>query len=221
MKKQQTIVDELKKNLEHADAEKLEFLQQSVNPVYWFLLLAEHPEFTPNHDWWFNLQNRCDLPWSKLLAKQPQLEKYCHWESVSRLELMLLADRAPEIFNRKFPFGNMQDLYAFLTPLEKSFLLAQLPEYANLIEMEDLNDEFGIGEWFNLLSEQPQFEKYFDWSKIEKLPCPYWDMLLQKQPQFAIHCDLEQLQPNQRKRLLIHQAKIFENENQSFTKDIF
>ena len=104
---------------------------------------------------------------------------------------MLLAERVPEIFNRKFPFGNMQDLYAFLTPLEKSFLLAQLPEYANLIEMEDLNDEFGIDEWFNLLSEQPQFEKYFDWNKVEKQPNHYWDMLLKKQPQFAIHCDLE------------------------------
>ncbi len=149
------------------------------------------------------------LPWSKLLAQQPQFEKYCHWESVSRLELMLLAYRAPEIFSRKFPFGRGHDLYAFLTPLEKSFLLAQIPEYANLIEMEDLNDEFGIGEWFNLLAEQPQFEVYFDWSKVEKQPNYYWDMLLKKQPQFAIHCDLKQLYPNQRRKLLKHQPGIF------------
>lgn len=206
MKKQQNIVEELKRDVENADAEKLDFLQQSVNPVYWFLLLSEYPEFAPESSWWFDLRNRCDLPWSKLLAAQPQFEKYCHWESVSRLELMLLAERVPEIFNRKFPFGNMQDLYAFLTPLEKSFLLAQLPEYANLIEMEDLNDEFGIDEWFNLLSEQPQFEKYFDWSKVEKQPNHYWDMLLKKQPQFAIHCDFEKLYPNQRRRI----AKLFE-----------
>ncbi len=195
------IVEELKRDVENADVEKLKFLQQSVNPVYWFLLLAEYPKFEPDSDWWFNLSTRSNLPWSKLLAKQPQFEKYCHWESVSRLELMLLAARAPEFFKRKFPFGNMQDLYAFLTPSEKSFLLAQVPEYANLIEMQDLNDEFGIGEWFNLLAEQPQFEKYFDWNKVEKQPNHYWDMLLKKQPQFAIHCDLTKLYPNQRRRL--------------------
>ena len=84
------VIEELKRDVENADAEKLEFLQQSVDPVYWFLLLSEYPEFAPKNDWWFDLRNRCDLPWSKLLAKQPQFEKYCHWESVSRLELMIL-----------------------------------------------------------------------------------------------------------------------------------
>ena len=204
------IIEELKAKLENASAEEIKALEQTEDPICWFLLLAEYPEFAPDSSWWFDLRNRCDLPWSKLLTQQPQFEKYCHWESVSRLELMLLAERTPEIFKSKFPFGNMQDLYAFLTPSEKSFLLAQLPEYANLIEMQDLNDEFGIGEWFNLLAEQPQFEKYFDWSKVEKQPNHYWDMLLKKQPQFAIHCDLTKFHPNQRKRLLKHQPKIFE-----------
>ena len=200
------IVEELKRKLENAALDEIRVLEQTEEPVYWFLLLAEYPEFVPESSWWFDLRNCCDLPWSKLLSAQPQFEKYCHWESVSRLELMLLAYRAPEIFSRKFPFGRAHDLYAFLTPLEKSFLLAQIPEYANLIEMEDLNDEFGIGEWFNLLAEQPQFEIYFDWSKVEKQPNHYWDMLLKKQPQFAIHCDLKQLYPNQRRRL----KKLFE-----------
>ena len=195
------IVEELKAKLENATAEEIKALQQSEEPTYWFLLLAEYPEFEPDFDWWMKLHNRCDLPWSKLLSAQPQFEKFCHWESVSRLELILLAYRAPEIFSRKFPFGQAHDLYAFLTPQEKSCLLAQIPEYANLIEMEDLNDEFGIGEWFNLLAEQPQFEIYFDWSKVEKQPNHYWAMLLKKQPQFAIHCDFKQLYPNQRRRL--------------------
>lgn len=202
------IIEELKAKLENASAEEIKILEQSEDPIYWFLLLAEYPEFVPDNSWWFALCNRCDLPWSQLLTKQPQFEKYCHWESVSRLELMLLAYRAPEIFSRKFPFGQAHDLYAFLTPLEKSFLLAQIPEYANLIEMEDLNDEFGIGEWFNLLAEQPQFEIYFDWSKVKKQPNHYWDILLKKQPQFAIHCDLKQLYPNQRRRL----KKLFEEQ---------
>ena len=196
------IVEELKAKLENATPEEIKALQQSEDPIYWFLLLAEYPEFAPESDWWFALRNRCDLPWSKLLTQQPQFEKYCHWESVSRLELMLLAYRAPEIFQRKFPQGRARDLYAFLTPLEKSSLLSQLPEYAEFIVWDEINADFSIGNWFSLLSFQPQFEIYFDWSTVEKQPNHYWDMLLKKQPQFAIHCDLEQLYPNQRRRLI-------------------
>ena len=205
------IVEELKRNVENADAEKLELLQKSEDPVYWFLLLSEYPEFAPASDWWwFNLRNHCNLPWSKLLAAQPQFEEYCHWESVSRLDLMLLAHRAPEIFKRKFPQGRAHDLYAFLTPLEKAHLLINVPEYADQVDWDELNAEFSIGNWFSLLAYQPQFEIYFDWSKVEKRPNHYWDMLLKKQPQFAIHCDLEQLYPNQRKRVLKHRAEVFE-----------
>lgn len=181
-------------------------LRKDLDPVYWFLLLEKNPQFAPNRDWWFDLRNRCDLPWSRLLAAQPQFEKYCPWESVSRLELVLLAYRAPEIFQRRFPQGRTHDLYAFLTPLEKSRLLSQLPEYSEFIDWDEINAEFSIGNWFSLLADQPQFEIYFDWSKVEKQPNHYWDILLKKQPQFAIHCDFEQLYPNQRRRL----KKLFE-----------
>ena len=196
------VVEELKAKLENASPEEIKALEQNENPIYWFLLLAEYPEFAPDSSWWFDLRNRCDLPWSKLLAQQPQFEKYCHWESVSRLELILLAYRAPEIFQRRFPQGRAHDLYAFLTSLEKSCLLSQLPEYAEFIDWDEINAEFSIGNWFSLLADQPQFEIYFDWSKVEKRPNHYWDMLLKKQPQFAIHCDFEQLYPNQRRRLI-------------------
>ena len=206
MKKQLIVVEELKAKLENASPEEIKALQQNEDPIYWFLLLAEYPEFAPESDWWFALQNHCDLPWSQLLAAQPQFEKYCHWESVSRLELVLLAYRAPEIFKRKFPQGRAHDLYAFLTPLEKSSLLSQLPEYADQVDWDEINAEFSVGNWFSLLADQPQFEIYFDWSKVEKHPNHYWDMLLKKQPQFAIHCDFEQLYPNQRRRL----KKLFE-----------
>ena len=204
------IVEELKAKLENASAGSLKSLQQTEDPIYWFLLLSESPEFAPESDWWFALHNRCDLPWSKLLAAQPQFEKYCHWESVSRLELVLLAHLAPEIFKRKFPQGRAHDLYAFLTSLEKSCLLSQLPEYAEFIDWDEINAEFSIGNWFSLLSFQPQFEIYFDWSKVEKRPNHYWDMLLKKQPQFAHHCDLQKLSPEQRQKLLKHQPEIFE-----------
>ena len=211
------VVEELKREVENADAEKLEFLQQSVNPVYWFLLLAEYPDFAPESNWWFALRNRCDLPWSKLLAEQPQFEKYCHWESVNRVELLLFPFRAWEIFYRKFPRGNGLKLLDFLTPLEKSRLLSQEPRYEEFVDWDEINAEFSVGDWFGLLAEQPQFEKYFDWSKVEKQPNHYWDMLLKKQPQFAIHCDFEQLYPNQRRRLM----KVFgKKENKIIQKKI-
>ena len=202
------VVEELKFKLESCDNVKT--LQQSENPVYWFLLLAEYPEFTPERDWWFDLRRRCDLPWSKLLAAQPQFEQYCHWESVSRLEVLLLAYRAPEIFKRHFQQGRAHDLYAFLTPQEKANLLIEIPEYAEQVDWNELQAEFSIGNWFSLLSFQPQFERYFDWSKVEKQPNHYWDMLLKKQPQFACHCDMEQLYPNQRQKLQKHRPELFE-----------
>ena len=205
MKKQLIVVEELKRDVENADAEKLDFLQQSVNPVYWFLLLAEYPEFAPESNWWFALRNRSDLPWGTLLAAQPQFEKYCHWESVSRLDLMLLAFKAPEIFKRKFPCGRAHDLEAFLTLSEKVRLLIEIPEYAEQVDWEELNAGLSIPEWFSLLAYRPQFEIYFEWSTVENC----WHILLKKQPQFAIHCDFEQLYPNQRRKLLKHQPGIF------------
>ena len=204
------IVEELKAKLENASEEKIKALEQNENPIYWFLLLAEYPEFAPDGMWWFDLRNHCDLPWSKLLSAQPQFVRYCQWEHVSRLELMLLAYRAPEIFKRKFPQGRAHDLYAFLTPQEKSYLLAELPEFAEQIDWDEIQAEFETSEWFYLLAAQPQFETYFDWSKVEKQPNNYWDMLLIRQPQFAIHCDFEQLYPNQRRNLLKYRPEIFE-----------
>ena len=204
------IAEELKEKLENASAETIKAMEQNENPVYWFLLLAEYPKFSPDSNWWFDLRNRCDLPWSQLLAAQPQFEKYCHWESVSRLELVLLAYRAPEIFKRKFQQGRAHDLYAFLTSLEKSLLLSQLPEFAEQIDWDEIQAEFETSEWFYLLAAQPQFATYFDWSKVEKQPNNYWDMLLIRQPQFAIHCDFEQLYPNQRRNLLKYHPEIFE-----------
>ena len=203
------VVDELKKKIENADAKKLEFLQESEDPVYWFLLLAEYPEFAPEKKWWFDLRHRSDLPWSKLLAKQPQFEKYCHWESVSRLDLMLLAFKAPELFKRKFPLGRAHDLEAFLTPSEKVHLLIEVPEYADQVDWDELNAGLSIPEWFSLLAYRPQFEIYFDWSTVENKPHACWHILLKKQPQFAIHCDFEQLQVHQRQILLEHRPELF------------
>ena len=112
------VVEELKRKLENADADEISALEQTEEPAYWFLLLAEYPEFAPDGMWWFGLRNHCDLPWSQLLAAQPRFVRFCFWENVSRLELVLLAYRAPKIFKRHFPKGRPHDLYAFLTPQE-------------------------------------------------------------------------------------------------------
>ena len=216
------VVEELKAKLENAAADEIKDLTENENPIHRFLLLAEYPDFAPDSDWWWTkLSNRSDLPWSKLLAKQPQFEKYCYWESVSRLELMLLAYQAPEIFKRRFPHGRVHDLYAFLTPLEKSCLLSRLPEYAEFVDWNELAEEFSIGNWFSLLAYQPQFEIYFDWRKVEFKQNHYWDMLLKKQPQFVRYCNLRKLYPYQLRKLMKHQPQIFENENTSFTENVF
>ena len=77
-------IDELKKHPELANSPgyEMEELRKAVDPVYWFLLLMEQPQFAPPRDWWFELRHRSDLPWARLLAAQPQFEGHCHWESV-------------------------------------------------------------------------------------------------------------------------------------------
>lgn len=133
-------VDELEKHPELANTPgyEIENLREAVDPVYWFLLLMEQPQFEPEYMWWHQLRNRCDLPWAKLLVAQPQFEKYCHWDAVSRGELVTLAFLAPELFARKFPEGRWYDLYAFLTKWELVGVLRDAPQAVEKLDMEDV-----------------------------------------------------------------------------------
>ncbi len=209
-------IDELKTKPELANTPGygMEELLDSVDSVYWFQLLMEQPQFSPPDKWWFELRKRCDLPWAKLLAKQPQFEKYCHWESVYSLELVKLAYMAPAIFEKRFQKGRPWDLWAFLTPLEKQLLLSDLPQLENEADWDELDKEWNIGNWLMLLACQPRFEKYFDWSRIEKKPSSFWEFLLLRQPQFACHCDLEHLEDWQIRRIKRKQPQLFEGEKQ-------
>ena len=202
-------VDELKKHPELANTPGYEVfeLREAVNPGDWFFLLMEQPQFEPGGPWWFELRHRGDLPWAKLLALQPQFENRVHWESVSRLELMKLGYLAPAIFKRRFPQGRPWDLYAFLTPLEKKQLLIDVPHLENKMDWDALSEEWTDGDWLTLLAYQPQFEGYFEWSRIEKKPSPYWDLLLRRQPQFADHCDFALLNEGQIRRILYKQPQ--------------
>jgi hypothetical protein len=204
------IVEELKEKLENANAKTIGELQQNEDPIYWFLLLAKYPEFAPNDAWFFNLRNRCDLPWSTLLTSQEKFVKYCHFASLSRLELLLLALKTPKIYEEKFPDTTPWNLYSFLTPTEKVHLLIEMPSVESKVNWSKLANELTIADWFSLLSYQPQLEKYFDWSKIEQQPSNYWELLLIKQPQFAIHCNWEMLTSLQKYKIKKHQACIFE-----------
>ena len=203
-------IDELKKHPELANTPgyETEELLKAVDPVYWFLLLMEQPQFAPPHDWWFNLRYRSDLPWARLLAVQPQFEEHCHWESVGRGELMRLTFLVPELFARKFPQGDWHDLYAFLTPTELAGVLCDVPQAAELLDMEDVAQRLAPDRWLTVIASQPQLEKYFAWTLVEKKTSLYWDELLRHQPQFACHCDFEKLQDWQIRRIQRKQPKL-------------
>ena len=179
----------------------LNALYMDGDPVMWFLLLTEQPQFAPPRDWWFKLRHRSDLPWARLLAAQPQFEEHCHWESVGRGELAKLAVLAPHLFNRKFPQGCLHDLYELLTPLELESLLWDVPQAAELLDMEDVTQKLAPDLWLSVIAHQPQLEKYFDWKLVEKKASLYWDVLLRHQPQFACRCDFEQLKDWQIRRI--------------------
>ena len=202
-------VDELKKHPELANTPgyEIENLREAVDPVYWFLLLMEQPQFEPEYMWWHQIRNRCDLPWAKLLVAQPQFEKYCHWDAVSRGELVTLAFLAPELFARKFPEGRWYDLYAFLTKWELVGVLRDAPQAVEKLDMEDVCKKLAPDYWLNVLAFQPQLEKYFDWTTAEKRPSFAWDTLLRLQPQFADHCDFSLLRREQIRRILFKQPQ--------------
>ena len=42
------IIEELKAKRENASSEEIKALEQNEDPIYWFLLLAEYPEFAPD-----------------------------------------------------------------------------------------------------------------------------------------------------------------------------
>ena len=200
----------LKEHPELVDTSRcdLNALYADGDPVMWFLLLMEQPQLAPPRDWWFNLRHRTDLPWAWLLATQPQFEVHCHWESVSRGELVKLAFLAPELFARKFPQGHWHDLYAFLSPTELAGLLCDVPQAAELLDMDDVAEKLAPDRWLSVIASQPQLEKYFDWSSVEKKTSLYWDELLRHQPQFASHCDFEQLTDWQIRRIRRQQPQL-------------
>ena len=188
---------------------ELQKLYAEADPIMWFLLLAEQPQFAPPHDWWFNLRHRTDLPWARLLAVQPQFEGYCHWESVGRGELVKLAFLTQDLFARKFPHGHWHDLYAFLTPQELAGLLCDVPQAAELLDMDDVAEKLAPDRWLSVIASQPQLEKFFDWALVERKPSIFWDDLLRHQPQFACHCDFEKLQDWQIRRISKKQSLWF------------
>lgn len=203
-------LNDLRRHPELADnlGYELDKLYTEGDPISWFLLLMEQPQLAPPRDWWFSLRHRSDLPWARLFAAQPQFEEYCHWESVGRGELVKLAFLAPELFARKFPHGHWHDLYAFLTPLDLAGVLCDVPQAAEMFDMDDVAQRLDPDRWLTVIAAQPQLEKYFDWALVEKKSSIFWDDLLRHQPQFACHCDPEQLKAWQIRRIQRKQPKL-------------
>lgn len=189
---------------------ELEELYAADEPVAWFLLLMEQPQFEPPNEWWFALRDRANLPWARLLAAHPEFEGHCFWAAVGRGELVKLAFLAPELFARKFPEGRWHDLYAFLTPHEIMSVLMEVPTADEHFDMDEVNAALTPDMWLNILACRPQLEKYFDWSLVEKKPSMSWDFLLRRQPQFAEHCDFSQLRSDQIRRILSKQPQLID-----------
>ena len=84
-------VDELKKHPELADTSgyELDELRKTVDPIYWFLLLMEQPQFAPEESWWFGLRHRSNLPWANLLSMLGQAEM----EPSTKMEPMVIPAR--------------------------------------------------------------------------------------------------------------------------------
>ena len=189
---------------------ELEELYAADEPVAWFLLLMEQPQFEPPDKWWFELRDRANLPWGRLLAAQPQFEKHCEWGSVGRGELVKLAFLAPELFARRFPEGWWHDLYAFLTPHEIMSVLMEVSTADEHFDMDEVSAVLTPYYWLHVIAVQPQLERYFDWRAVEKRPSLHWDILLRRQPQFADHCDFSQLKSWQIRRILSKQPQLID-----------
>ena len=185
----------------------LKHLRQYGEPYAWFLLLMKQPQLAPPEEWWNDLYRLSYLPWARLLAAQPQFEKYCPWESVGRRDLVELALLAPEIFARQFPQGNWRDLCAFLTTPEWRQLLIDVPDADRHLDMAAAREKLSDNDWMCVLAYRPQLEKYFDWSQVEKRPSVYWAYLLRRQPQFADRCDWALLEDWQICQILVRQPQ--------------
>ena len=186
----------------------LDVLQREGEPYGWFLLLMTQPQLAPPPEWWNELWRWSSLPWGQLLVAQPQFEKYCPWEAVSRLELVKLALLAPEIFARWFPGGRWRDLCAFLTTPEWRHLLIDVPYAEKHLDMDAVSEKLSSNDWMCILANQPSLEKYVDWSQIVGRPSPYWPYLLRRQPQFADRCDWSLLEPWQIRQILVRQPPL-------------
>lgn len=86
------------------------------------------------------------------------------------------------------------------------------PQAAELLNMEDVAKRLAPDRWLTVIAAQPQLEKSFDWTSVEKKPSLYWDEQLRHQPQFASHCDFEQLKDWQIRRIQRRQPQLFSKE---------
>ncbi len=64
---------------------------------------------------------------------------------------------APELFVCKFPHGHWHDLYAFLTPMELVGLLCDVPQFAELLDMEDVAEKLAPDRRLAVIASQSRF----------------------------------------------------------------
>ena len=76
----------------------------------WFQILIEQPQFEKYFDW-FAYRDDFSACWSQLLASQPQFASRICWWYVTRLELVAMYYRCPDIVRAQFPTGDAKELF--------------------------------------------------------------------------------------------------------------
>ncbi len=214
------IVDALTQNPEWIDTPDYDLrkIGENIEPVDWFFLLMEQPQFECYFDW-RKCRKYTNLPWARLLEKQPQFAEKCPWKHVDRLELVSMYFCCPEIVKAKFPDGVVLALSKFLTGTEISLLLGDLPQAEFLFDWQKIKDKISDADWLYLLSKQPQFECYFDWNRVKNKKTFFWEKLLIRQPQFAKYCNYEMLYDYQIRKIRRDVEKM-KNEQQQTTCEL-
>ena len=172
----------------------------------WFQILIEQPQFEKYFDW-FAYRDDFSACWSQLLASQPQFASRICWWYVTRLELVAMYYRCPDIVRAQFPTGDAKELVKFFTSTEISGLLSMLPQAEELFDWKEIAPAMKEDDWLFLLSRQPQFEVHFDWSRVVGKRLWNWGILLAAQPQFAGHCDFSLLDRTQIRKILLRQIQ--------------
>ena len=169
--------------------------------VDWMSLLNEQPQFADKCNWnivkepqfaykWDKLDG---TSWVKLIIRQPRFAGHCDWSKLSCADWLDLLIKQPQFADK----CNWNKVNAWSrTDNEKCGLLWRSRPSLHLKSLPRYGEA-----WLGLLSKQPQFAVYCDWSKFDGAD---WVKLLVRQPQFADKCNWSRFSEEDKKWLMRH-----------------